>query len=359
MKTIMKSLCLAALLVLSAEAFSQPKATRISGHLEGLGDSVMIDMVDMNLEGARFHKVFPVTDGNFEFTVEPEHVCTLMMRGVPKPGQAFSMMGVQVTLMPGEDVVVSGTMDDYTFGGSTFYDECLQAQAKLKSITSQFTQENYEAKMKEAKAAALDYIRAHPSQEAAMTLIGSFQTVAEMKEALQLFNPSVREGRMQWFYKPLLKILETQELRAENAKRIVEGATAPAFTLPDLDGKPVSLADFRGKYVVLDFWGSWCHWCIKGFPDMRKTYNKYKGQLEILGIDCNDTEDKWRAAVKANKAKWKHVRQSNNTANVSDMYGVRGFPTKIIIDPDGKIINIVVGESPEFYDFLDQTFKRK
>ena len=349
---------MAALTVLPAGVSSQPKATRVSGHLEGLGDSVMVDMVDMNLEQARFHKVFPVTDGRFEFTVEPEHVCTLMLRGVPKPGMAFSMMGVQVTLMPGEDVVVNGTMDDYTFSGSPFYDDCLQAQAKLKSITGQLTRENYEAKMKEAQAAALDYIKAHPNQEAAMTLIGSFQTVNEMKEALQLFDPSVREGRMQWFYKPLLKALETQELRAENAKKIVEGAEAPAFTLPDLNGKPVSLANFRGKYVVLDFWGSWCHWCIKGFPDMRKAYKKYKKRMEILGIDCNDTEEKWREAVKKHRAVWRHVRQSKETANISDLYGVRGYPTKIVIDPEGKIAKVVVGESPEFYEYLDQAFEK-
>lgn len=358
-KTIIKSFCLAALLVLPTVAFAQPKATRVSGHITDLGDSVMVDVVDMNLEQGRIHKVFPVTDGRFEFTVEPEHVSTLMMRGVPKPGMAFNMMGIQVTLMPGEDVVVNGTMDNYTFSGSTFYDECMQAQNVLKAITSQLTRDNYDVKMNEAKAAALDYIKAHPKQEAAMTLVGTFQSVKEMKEVLQLFDPSVREGRMQWFYKPLLKNLETQELRAENAKKIVEGAEAPDFTLPDLKGRQVSLSDFRGKYLVLDFWGSWCSWCIKGFPDMRKAYKKYKSRMKILGIDCNDTEEKWRAAVKKHKAKWQHVRQSKETANVSDLYGVRGYPTKIVIDPEGRIAKVVVGESPEFYEYLDQAFESK
>ena len=72
---------------------------------------------------------------------------------------------------------------------------------------------------------------------------------------------------------------------------------APDFTLNDLSGKPLTLSSLRGKYVILDFWGSWCVWCIKGFPQMKEYYQKYAGKFEILGIDCNDPEAKWKAAV--------------------------------------------------------------
>ena len=66
-------------------------------------------------------------------------------------------------------------------------------------------------------------------------------------------------------------------------------AKAPDFTLSDINGKSLSLSSMRGKVVVLDFWGSWCVWCIRGIPDMKKYYEKYKGKFEIIGMDCGDS----------------------------------------------------------------------
>ena len=92
---------------------------------------------------------------------------------------------------------------------------------------------------------------------------------------------------------------------------------------------------------------------------MKKYYDKYKGKFEILGVDCNDTEAKWKAAVEKHQLPWKHVRQSKETLSVSDEYGIQGFPTKILIDPKGKIVKTIVGEDPEFYTLLDTTFGAK
>ena len=130
---------------------------------------------------------------------------------------------------------------------------------------------------------------------------------------------------------------------------------APDFTLNDLQGKPLSLKSLRGKYVVLDFWGSWCGWCIKGIPDMKKYYKKYNGKFEILGIDCNDTEDKWKAAVKQYELPWLHV-YNPRSSNVLRDYGIQGFPTKIIVGPNGNIVKTIVGEDPAFYTLLDELF---
>ena len=100
--------------------------------------------------------------------------------------------------------------------------------------------------------------------------------------------------------------------RKEAEAKIKEGLPAPDFTLNDLNGQPLALSSLRGKYVVLDFWGSWCGWCIKGIPDMKKYYEKYKGKLEILGIDCRDTEEKWKAAVEKHELPWLHVRNAGD-----------------------------------------------
>ena len=143
---------------------------------------------------------------------------------------------------------------------------------------------------------------------------------------------------------------------AEAAKKQEPGLEAPAFTLNDINGKPLSLASLRGKYVILDFWGSWCGWCIKGFPKMKEYYAKYKGKFEILGIDCNDSEDNWKAAVKKHEVPWLHVYCPED-ASVEEDYGITGYPTKIIVDPEGKIVKTIVGEDPAFYTLLDELFQ--
>lgn len=130
------------------------------------------------------------------------------------------------------------------------------------------------------------------------------------------------------------------------------GTEAPDFALATPDGKTVKLSDMRGKYVVLDFWGSWCGWCIKGMPDMKKYYEKYSGKFEIVGIDCNDTEAKWKDAVKKHELPWIHVKSEKADAT-PQKYAVEGYPTKVILNPDGTIYKVIVGEDPQFYKELD------
>ena len=131
---------------------------------------------------------------------------------------------------------------------------------------------------------------------------------------------------------------------------------APDFTLNDIYGMPLTLSSFRGTYVVLDFWGSWCPWCIKGIPEMKKYYEKYNGKFEIIGIDCNDPVEKWKAAVANYDMPWKHVYNPKGS-RLAEQYGVQGYPTKVIIDPKGRVEKVVVGEDPAFYRYLDELFK--
>lgn len=128
---------------------------------------------------------------------------------------------------------------------------------------------------------------------------------------------------------------------------------APAFTLKNPDGMDVSLADFKGKWVILDFWGTWCPWCIKGFPELKEAYARYAGKLEIIGIDCGDTVDTWKAGIKKYSLPWVQVYNPEYSTLTADYY-VSGFPTKVIVNPEGKIANITVGEDPAFFTTLDR-----
>ena len=150
---------------------------------------------------------------------------------------------------------------------------------------------------------------------------------------------------------------------AESAEPVVEvapadGEMAPDFELPNLQGSTTKLSSLRGKYVVLDFWGSWCIWCIRGIPNMKTYYAKYKDKMEILGVDCRDSEEKWKAAVEEHQLPWLQVRCPDDKLQaLASQYNIEGFPTKVVIDPQGKVAKVVVGEDPAFYTYLDELFK--
>ena len=135
------------------------------------------------------------------------------------------------------------------------------------------------------------------------------------------------------------------------------GRDAPDFTATDVHGNEFRLSSLKGKYVVLDFWGSWCKWCIKGFPEMKEAYAELKGKnVEFVGIACKDQPDKWRKTVADNELPWINVVNGKNP-DITQIYFVKGYPTKIIIDPQGTIVNVTLGESPEFYLTLKQLIK--
>lgn len=149
------------------------------------------------------------------------------------------------------------------------------------------------------------------------------------------------------------------EAAAPGAQEAEAANLAPDIELPDLQGNPLKLSSLRGKYVVLDFWGSWCVWCVRGVPKMKEAYAKHKDKMEILGVDCHDTEEDWKAAVNDLQMLWLQVRCPDEKAQaIKDLYNVEGFPTKVIIDPEGKLVKVVVGEDPAFYTFLDELFAK-
>lgn len=124
------------------------------------------------------------------------------------------------------------------------------------------------------------------------------------------------------------------------------GSTAPSFELRAIDGGNVKLETLRGKWVLVDFWGSWCGWCIKGFPELKEFATKYGSRVEVIGIACNDTEVNWRKAVEKHELKWINLLSDKK---VQVDYAVEAYPTKILIDPEGKIVLRESGESDDLY----------
>lgn len=118
------------------------------------------------------------------------------------------------------------------------------------------------------------------------------------------------------------------------------GKTAPEFSLPDTAGVSVSLSDFRGKYVLLDFWASWCPPCRRENPNVVKAFNEYKDKnFTIIGISLDKDKSKWLKAIADDNLTWTHLSDLKYwDSEIPALYGVRGIPANVLLDPDGVII---------------------
>ena len=124
------------------------------------------------------------------------------------------------------------------------------------------------------------------------------------------------------------------------------GKVAPDFTLPDPDGKAVSLKDFRGKYVLVSFWAGWCPDCRRENPFIVEAYNKYKSKnFTVLGVSIDRNRETWLNAVEQQGLAWTQVSDLKYwQSDVVELYAIRWVPTGILLDPEGKILNISLNE---------------
>jgi peroxiredoxin len=128
----------------------------------------------------------------------------------------------------------------------------------------------------------------------------------------------------------------------ESAKVTAIGAIAPDFTLPDANGTPVTLSSYKGKYVLIDFWASWCGPCRQENPNVVKAYNKYKTKkFTIIGVslDKPGAKDAWMSAIKNDGLTWTQVSDLQFWDNkAAKLYGITSIPQNFLLDPTGKII---------------------
>lgn len=134
-----------------------------------------------------------------------------------------------------------------------------------------------------------------------------------------------------------------QKVQLELAQLDRIGTPAPDATVNDLAGRPFRFADLKGKYVLVDFWATWCAPCTAELPRMQADYAKYKAKgFEIVGVSLDEAKGVVDEFVKARKLPWRQVHNASSNGDLVEAFGVRTIPATFLVDPSGKIIRLEV-----------------
>lgn len=231
---------------------------------------------------------------------------------------------------------------------------------KKKAISKEI-----EATVEQNYKVGYDFFVQHPNSYITayyMSFYAALYSVDSVKTVYALFTPEQKQSAAGQSIAQLIKGMEAG----------APGQMALDFKTVDVNGKALSLSDFKGKYVILDFWASWCVPCRKSHPHLIQLYNAYKDKgLEIIGIASDDNREAiWKEAIaKDGIGIWHHVlagvdqqkamRQEENPNDITAKYGVMALPTKLIIDPAGKIVARDIGDGAKIGQVLKSIFEQK
>ncbi|MCU4177135.1 redoxin domain-containing protein [Carboxylicivirga sp. N1Y90] len=347
MKKLMLAIVSVAMLVAC-----QPKGYQITGTLEGAtgqailnsirkGQPVAVDTVD-------------IVNGQFAFSgmVDAPELYLLFIEGQQRPVQFFvenTTITINGNMTDMDNIEVTGSNLTELFKQfenerpgkerqTQIQQEYMQAQMTQNKDAMQQLGEEMNAIMEDQKAYYKQFAEANTDNElGALLSLGLAQTLdlEALKALVEKLEVNMKDHVYVQEMRAALEPLETFEKAVEAVK---EGAVAPDFTLLTADSTKVTLSSFRGKYVLVDFWASWCGPCRQENPNVVKAYNAYNAKgFEVLSVSVDQDKVAWQKAVKEDGLVWTNVI-SDEATNVPAKYAIQSIPTTFLLDKEGVII---------------------
>ncbi len=348
----MKQLLFVALLAISFVACQQ-KEYKITGTIAGVEEGQAILSKIENGRPANIDTT-QITAGTFTFTGsedEPQ-VYLVFIDDIQTPVMLFGENGnININIADKDkitDAEISGSPTNEIF---TNFVKDLPGRTRLEELQSEFQKammanekETMEALKVEAnelieeqKAYFIKFVKDNTSNVVGAYLANQAARdldFDEFKELVSQFEANLGEH----MYVTSLKDIFTNMEKAENAKKATEiGAVAPDFSLESINGEAISLSSLKGKYLLVDFWASWCKPCRSENPNVVEAYKAFNSKgFDVLSVSLDRDSAAWKQAVEEDGLVWNHVIDAKG--DIAQTYGVEGIPFTLLLDKEGKII---------------------
>jgi peroxiredoxin len=214
-----------------------------------------------------------------------------------------------------------------------YYEKSIKAGEEGDSSMMQQHQASFEEFYNKEPGIRKQFVLDHPSSIVSLNELMNYANAENFSEAREIF------AGLQATIKATKKGKEL-DTYLTNLGLAQPGKPAIEFSQLDTEGNAVSLSSFKGKYVLLEFWASWCGPCRHENPNLRSEYQKYKDKgFDILGVSLDDNRDRWQKAIEKDSLSWTQVSDLKGWNNeVAKQYSIRGIPANFLIDPDGNIV---------------------
>lgn len=193
--------------------------------------------------------------------------------------------------------------------------------------------QEYQATEQKYVTANQEFIKEHPSSYVSLKTLDVYKTTWGKSATESLFGPMPEELKASPYGKNIQEYLDL-------AKSVEVGDPFTDFSMPSASGNEIKLSDIKDKYVLLEFWASWCAPCREENPQLVKTYNQFKDKgFEILGVSLDIDKENWLDAIQNDGLSWPNVSDLKGDQNAAGlMYGVSGIPDNFLINPEGLIV---------------------
>ncbi len=260
----------------------------------------------------------------YPFFVGPGH---MTLTGVKDSALSYKLSGSQ---MQDDAEIFSASVKDIADQSNLLYFGYRKASTEEKAVLDKKL--NDLRTQREEKT--IQFIADHPKSFFSIYLISnraSFGTdYTEIKSLYDKLDESIKQTEAGQKLDQKLELLKKSRI----------GTQMTDFTQNDTSGNPVKFDSFKGKYVLVDFWASWCGPCRAENPNVLKAYNAYKDKgFTVVGISLDNKADNWKKAIREDKMPWTQLSDLKGWKNdVSTDFGIQSIPSNLLIDPSGKII---------------------